>query len=99
MAIADSGGTALGRNVRILVADHQNKPDIGASKFREWADQKGLNFLIAGSNTAVAIAMAKLAAETIPCTSWRSSHRKSRGTRGITSRWSSRWAVRRLLVP
>jgi len=63
MAIADSGGTVLGRNVQILVADHQNKPDIGASKLRGWADQKGLNFLIAGSNTAVAIAMAKVAAE------------------------------------
>jgi branched-chain amino acid transport system substrate-binding protein len=63
MAIADSGGTVLGRNVQILVADHQNKPEIGASKFREWADQKGLNFLIAGSNTSVAIAMAKVAAD------------------------------------
>jgi branched-chain amino acid transport system substrate-binding protein len=63
MAIADSGGTVLRRNVQILVADHQNKPEIGASKFREWADQKGLNFLIGGSNTSVAIAMAKVAAE------------------------------------
>ena len=63
MAIADSGGTVLGKNVRILTADHQNKPEIGASKFREWADQKGLSFLIAGSNTSVAIAMAKVAAE------------------------------------
>ena len=63
MAIADSGGTVLGRNVQIVVADHQNKPDIGASKLREWADQKGLNLLIAGSNTGVAIAMAKVAAE------------------------------------
>ena len=63
MAIADSGGTVLGRNVRILTADHQNKPEIGASKFREWADQKGLSVLIAGSNTSVAIAMAKVAAE------------------------------------
>jgi len=63
MAIADSGGTVLGKNVRILTADHQNKPEIGASKLREWADQKGLSFLIAGSNTSVAIAMAKVAAE------------------------------------
>ena len=63
MAIADSGGTVLGRNVRILTADHQNKPEIGASKFREWADQKGLSFLIAGYNTSVTIAMAKVAAE------------------------------------
>ena len=63
MALADSGGTVLDRNVVVLVADHQNKPNIGASKLREWADQKGLNFLIAGSNTAVAIAMAKIAVE------------------------------------
>lgn len=63
MAIADFGGTVLGRSIVTLVADHQNKPNIGASKLREWADQKGLNVLIAGSNTAVAIAMAKIAAE------------------------------------
>ena len=63
MAIADFGGTVLGRNIVTVVADHQNKPNIGASKFREWADQKSLNVLIAGSNTAVALAMAKIAAE------------------------------------
>jgi branched-chain amino acid transport system substrate-binding protein len=63
MAIADFGGTVLGRNIVTLVADHQNKPNIGASKFREWADQNNLNVLIAGSNTAVAIAMAKIAAD------------------------------------
>src|SRR5438874_8060353 len=32
MAIADFGGTVLGRKIVTLVADHQNKPDIGASK-------------------------------------------------------------------
>jgi branched-chain amino acid transport system substrate-binding protein len=62
MAIADFGGIVLGRKVVTLVADHQNKPDIGATKFREWADQSGLNMLIGGSNTGVAIAMAKIAA-------------------------------------
>jgi len=62
MAIADVGGTVLGRKVTVLVADHQNKPDIGASKFREWADQNGLNVLLGGSNTGVSIAMAKVAA-------------------------------------
>ena len=34
MAIADFGGTVLGRKITLLTADHQNKPDIGASKFR-----------------------------------------------------------------
>jgi len=62
MAIADSGGTVLGRKISVLVADHQNKPDIGASKFREWVDQNGLNMLLGGSNTGVSIAMAKVAA-------------------------------------
>ena len=62
MAIADFGGTVLGRKVVLLSADHQNKPDIGASKFREWADQNGLNFLLGGSNTGVNIAMSKVAA-------------------------------------
>ena len=61
MAVADSGGSVLGRKVTVLSADHQNKPDIGASKFREWADQGGLNMLIGGSNTGVNIAMAKVA--------------------------------------
>jgi branched-chain amino acid transport system substrate-binding protein len=62
MAVADFGGTVLGRKIVILSADHQNKPDIGASKFREWADQNGLNMLLGGSNTGVSIAMAKVAA-------------------------------------
>ncbi|MEP6546424.1 MAG: ABC transporter substrate-binding protein [Gammaproteobacteria bacterium] len=62
MAIADFGGTVLGKKIILLSVDHQNKPDIGASKFREWADQQGLNALLAGSNTGVSIAMAKVAA-------------------------------------
>jgi branched-chain amino acid transport system substrate-binding protein len=62
MAIADVGGTVLGRKIVLLTADHQNKPDVGASKFREWADQNGLNLLLGGSNTGVNIAMAKVAA-------------------------------------
>ena len=62
MAIADFGGSVLGRKIVVLTADHQNKPDIGASKFREWADQDGLNLLLGGSNTGVNIAMVKVAA-------------------------------------
>src|SRR6266481_3241228 len=62
MAIADFGGTVLGKKIVLLTADHQNKPDVGASKFREWSDQSGLNMLIGGSNTGVNIGMAKVAA-------------------------------------
>lgn len=62
IAIADFGSTVLGKKITLLTTDHQNKPDIGASKFREWADQDGLNVLFGGSNTGVSIAMAKVAA-------------------------------------
>jgi branched-chain amino acid transport system substrate-binding protein len=62
MAIADFGGTVLGKKIVLLSVDHQNKPDIGASKFREWADQNGLTVVLGGSNTGVSIAMSKVAA-------------------------------------
>ena len=35
MAIADFGGTVLGKKITFISADHQNKPDVGSSKFRE----------------------------------------------------------------
>jgi branched-chain amino acid transport system substrate-binding protein len=63
MAIADFGGSVLGKKIVLLSADHQNKPDIGASKFREWADQNGVNMILGGSNTGVSIAMSKVAAQ------------------------------------
>ena len=63
MAIADFGPTVIGKKIVFLSADHQNKPDVGSSKFREWADQSGINMLLGGSNTGVSIAMSKVAAE------------------------------------
>jgi len=61
MAIADFGGSVLGRKISLITADHQNKPDLGSSKYREWADQNGLNMVLGGSNTGVSIAMSKVA--------------------------------------
>ena len=63
MAIADFGGTALGQPIEVLTADHQNKPDIGQQKLREWADTGGLTMLLGGSNTGVSLAMSAAAKE------------------------------------
>jgi len=63
MAIADMGGAINGKKIELLVADHQNKPDIAASKAREWFDTQGLDLLIAGTNSGTNLAMAKVAAE------------------------------------
>ncbi|MDE2364426.1 MAG: ABC transporter substrate-binding protein [Hyphomicrobiales bacterium] len=61
MAIEDFGGSVLGNKIELLTADHQNKPDLGAQKFREWADQNGLTMVLGGSNTGVSIAMSNIA--------------------------------------
>jgi branched-chain amino acid transport system substrate-binding protein len=63
MAIADFGGPVLGNKIELLVTDHQNKPDLGAEKFREWADRDGLTMVLGGSNTGVSIAMTTIARE------------------------------------
>jgi len=35
MAIADMGGSIAGKKIELIVADHQNKPDVAAGKARE----------------------------------------------------------------
>ncbi len=56
MAIDDFGGKVLGKPIELLSADHQNKPDIAASKSREWIDTQGLTMLFGGTNSGVALA-------------------------------------------
>lgn len=63
MAIDDFGGSVLGNKIELLTTDHQNKPDLGAQKFREWADRDGLTMVLGGSNTGVSIAMSTVAKE------------------------------------
>jgi branched-chain amino acid transport system substrate-binding protein len=63
MAIADMGGAINGKKIQFVVADHQNKPDIAASRAREWFDQQGVDMLIGGTNSGASLAMAKVAQE------------------------------------
>jgi branched-chain amino acid transport system substrate-binding protein len=63
MAIADMGGTVAGKKVEVISADHQNKPDVAATKAREWFDTQGVDMLIGGTNSGTNLAMAKVAQE------------------------------------
>ena len=63
MAIADFGGSVLGKKIELVTADHQNKPDIAASKAREWFDRDGVDLLIGGTNSGTSLAMSKVALE------------------------------------
>ncbi len=63
LAIADFGGSVLGKKIELVTADHQNKADIASSKAREWFDRDGMDVLIGGTNSGAALAMSKVAAE------------------------------------
>jgi len=63
MAIDDFGGKVNGLPVELISADHQNKADIASSKAREWMDTQNISMLVGGTNSAAALAMAKLAQE------------------------------------
>jgi branched-chain amino acid transport system substrate-binding protein len=61
MAVEDFGGTVLGKPVEIVVADHQNKADIGAAIARQWFDVDKVDMAIDFANSSVALAVEQLA--------------------------------------
>ncbi len=61
-ALQDFGAANKGYNVTVIQGDHQNKPDIGAGLARQWFDN-GVDLLIDVPNSAVALAIAGVAAE------------------------------------
>ena len=63
MAVEDAGGTVLGKPVDIVTADHQNKPDVGASIARQWFDADRVDMAIGFDNSSVALAVEQLAAQ------------------------------------
>jgi branched-chain amino acid transport system substrate-binding protein len=63
MAMAAMGGAVAGKKIELLVADHQNKPDVAAAKAREWFDTQGVDMLVGGTNSGTSLAMSKVALE------------------------------------
>ena len=63
MAVDDFGGKVLGRLIQVVSADHQGKADVGASKAREWFDTQRVDVIVDAVNSAVAIAVSKVATE------------------------------------
>lgn len=63
MAVEDYGGRAAGRPVEVLSADHQNKPDVGASIARRWMDVDGVQMIADLPNSAIALGVADIVKE------------------------------------
>jgi branched-chain amino acid transport system substrate-binding protein len=63
MAVEDFKAAEKGIKVDIVAADHQNKPDIGASIARQWYDQEGVDVILDVPTSSVALAVNGIARE------------------------------------
>jgi branched-chain amino acid transport system substrate-binding protein len=61
MAVANFGGQVLGKRVEILVADHQNKPDVASPIARRWFDTEGVEAIFDLPHTGVVLALQNIA--------------------------------------
>jgi branched-chain amino acid transport system substrate-binding protein len=61
MAVADFGGKVLGKRIEILVADHQNKPDVASPIARRWFDTEGVEAIFDLPHTGVVLALQNIA--------------------------------------
>ena len=60
VAVADFGGSTRGFDVEVLMADHQNKADVGATIARQWIDNEDVDVIADVPNSAVALAVSEI---------------------------------------
>jgi branched-chain amino acid transport system substrate-binding protein len=60
MAVEDFGGKVLGKPIEIVVADDQNKPDIGTNQARQWIEKDKVDTILGGSASSIALSVTNL---------------------------------------
>jgi branched-chain amino acid transport system substrate-binding protein len=63
MAVDDYGAAKKGMKVEILVADHQNKPEVGSSIARQWFDADKVDVIVDVPTSSVMLAINQIAKE------------------------------------
>jgi len=63
MAVADFGGSVLGRPIQILQADGQNKPNVAAAIARQWIDDNGVDAVADGAATSSGLGVQQISHE------------------------------------
>jgi branched-chain amino acid transport system substrate-binding protein len=63
MAVEDFGGKVLGKPIEVVVADHQNKPDIAAGLARKWYEVDKVDMIANLINSSIALSVSQLAKE------------------------------------
>src|ERR1700761_8237156 len=61
LAIEDFGGKIGDVPIEVIYADHQNKPDVGASIANKWYDAEQVDVIVDVVNSAVAFAVQEIA--------------------------------------
>jgi branched-chain amino acid transport system substrate-binding protein len=61
MAVEDFNAEAKGIKAEVVYADHQNKPDVGATIARRWFDQENVDVILDIASSGVALAVSQLA--------------------------------------
>src|SRR6267378_3275740 len=62
-AIADFGGSVLGKPIELVSADFQSKVDVGVGIAKRWYDNEDVDLIIGIPNSAIALALVKVAEE------------------------------------
>ncbi|TXM73681.1 ABC transporter substrate-binding protein [Methylobacterium sp. WL12] len=63
MAVEDFKAADKGLKVEVIAADHQNKPDVGSAIARQWYDRDGVDMIIDGVTSSVALAINQVTKE------------------------------------
>ena len=60
MAVEEMGGKVAGKPIEVIFADHQNKPDIGASLVNKWIDTEQVDVIVDVPTSSVALAVQEI---------------------------------------
>jgi branched-chain amino acid transport system substrate-binding protein len=62
-AIADFGGSVLGKPIELVTADFQSKVDVGVGIAKRWYDDENVDMILGIPNSAIALALTRVAEE------------------------------------
>ena len=60
MAVAERGGTVIGKKIDVIARDHQNNADIGMTVVREWLGAGDVDLIMDIGNSSIALAVQSL---------------------------------------
>lgn len=64
MAVEDFGGTVIDKPIRVLSANYQNRVDVANTTVREWIDNENADMVIESTDSASALAIQTIGADT-----------------------------------